>query len=185
MITHHSLEKIPVLSKPTALAIGTFDGVHLGHQHLFQELKKHGLPVLLTFSNHPAEILRPTQVPSPILTLSEKINLFRQFGIAMTIVVPFTETLSTTPYDQFLEMLPFSTLVGGEDLRLGAGGLGTKETIPALGYKTIFLPKYTFDGSLVSSRLIRELIKNRQFDQAKKLLGHNKGSLWLDSRAAL
>ena len=105
MIIHNSLDNIPALPEPIALTIGTFDGVHLGHQHLFAELKKHGAPVVVTFSNHPSEILRPFDVPAPILTLNEKLELFAQFGIAMAIVIPFTHALSQIPYDEFLKKL--------------------------------------------------------------------------------
>ena len=52
-----------------------------------------------------------------------------------------------------------------------------------LGFKTVFLPKFTNDGTAISSRLVRELIKNNQLTQAQKLLGHTKGLSWLDSRA--
>ncbi len=164
-----------------SLTIGTFDGVHLGHQHLFKEMKKYGTPIVYTFSNHPAEILRPNEVPSPILTLEEKLELFKQFGIEKVIVVPFTKELSQVPYDQFLNDLrtevPYTTLVAGEDIRIGARGEGNRHTLQNL----VTLPKFTIDGEVVSSRLIRSLIKNHQYDQARKLLGHTKGSLWLDS----
>ncbi len=186
MIIVNSLDQIPQLHLPIALTIGSFDGVHLGHQHLFQELKKHGTPVVFTFSNHPSEILRPTDVPMPILTLEEKLELFEQFGIALAIVLPFTKELSQIPYDQFLKdlraKLPFSTLVGGQDIRIGAQGQGNSQTLSSLGFKTVFLPKFSIDGQIISSRLIRSLIKNHQIDQAQKWLGHKKGSLWLDSR---
>jgi riboflavin kinase/FMN adenylyltransferase len=182
MIIYDSLDHIPPEKAPVALTIGTFDGVHLGHQHLFQELKKQGLPAVLTFSNHPSEILHPSTIPTPILTLTEKLELFETFGIAQLILIPFTEELSQTPYDQFLKKLQFSTLVGGQDMRIGARGEGTQKTLSALGFKTVFLPKFTLDGTVISSRLIRECIKTHQFDQAQKYLGHNKGSLWLDSR---
>ena len=181
MIIHDSLENIPDLEDPIALTIGAFDGVHLGHQHLFQELKKHGSPVIITFSNHPAEILRPSAVPPPILTLNEKLQLFEECGIALAIVLPFTRELSQIPYDQFLKKIKFSTLVGGEDMRIGARGEGNRLTLATLGFNTVFLPKFTLDGTPVSSRLIRDLIKTHQYDQAQKWLGHTKGSLWLAS----
>lgn len=171
MIIHTSLDHIPALPN-IALTIGTFDGVHLGHQHLFAELKKHGTPVIVTFSNHPSEILRPSDVPSPILTLQEKLDLFKQFGIVMAIVIPFTLELSKLTYDEFLSKILFTTLMGGEDMRIGARGEGNSTTLRK--YNTVFLPKII----PVSSRLIRELIKNKQYDQAQKLLGHNKGQLW-------
>lgn len=171
MILHTSLENIPRLTSPVALTIGAFDGVHLGHQHLLQELKKQGTPVVLTFSNHPSEILRPEPV-KPILTLLQKLKLLDHFGVAMTIVLPFTQQLSQIPYDVFLKQIPFDILVGGEDIRIGFRGEGTRDTLSKLPYKTVFLPKFTINGVAVSSRLIREHLK-----EANKLLGYT----WLDS----
>ncbi len=182
MITHESLEQIPSIPQPIALTIGTFDGVHLGHQYLLQELKKQGTPVVVTFSNHPAEVLYPGHAPNPILTLQEKLRLLEHFGVAMTIVLAFTHELSQMPYDQFLQKLSFSVLMGGEDMRIGARGEGEPKTIASLGYKmgykTLFIPKLKINGVTISSRLIRELIKTHNFDQAQKWLGHHKGSLW-------
>lgn len=193
MIIIPSLDQIPSLDKPIALTIGNFDGVHRGHQHLFSELKKHGTPVVLTFSNHPIAILRPQEVPDTILSLDEKFELFEQLGIAMTLVLPFTEELAQTPYDRFLShlhaVLPFSTLVGGEDIRLGRGGGGDafkiRQLSQQLGFKTVFLPKLKLNGETISSRQIRALIKNHQLDQAVEWLGHSKGLSCLDSPVEL
>ncbi len=63
MIIVEKLEDIPPLSGPIALTIGSYDGIHLGHQHLFQQLKKYGTAAVLTFSNHPAEVLPPHSAP--------------------------------------------------------------------------------------------------------------------------
>ena len=92
----------------------------------------------------------------------------------MTLVIPFTHALSQTPYDTFLAKIPHTTLIGGEDMRIGARGEGNRSTLK----NTLFLPKFTLDGTPISSRLIRDLIKNQQYDQAIRLLGHTQGSLW-------
>lgn len=189
MIIVPSLHQIPALQKPIALAIGNFDGVHQGHQYLLTELKKHGTPVVLTFSNHPMTILKPQEAVDLILTFDEKLELFERFGIAMTLALPFTQELAQTPYDRFLRdlhtALPFSTLVGGEDIRLGSSGQGDASAIRLLshklGFKTIFLPKLKLNEEIISSRQIRTFIKNQQLDQATKWLGHSKGLSCLDS----
>ncbi len=179
MIVIEKLDQIPPLQQPIALTIGTFDGVHLGHQYLFQELKKRGYAVAVTFSNHPLDILAPQQAPTPLLPLSEKLELFKQHGIQMTLLIPFTQELSVTPYDIFLQnlhtALPFSTLVLGEDARLGARAEGDLPKIQALskiiGFEALFLPKLTLDGEVISSRQIRELLKTNQTDKAVRYLG--------------
>jgi riboflavin kinase/FMN adenylyltransferase len=173
----HNLEHIPTLSRPIALAIGMFDGVHLGHQHLFQELAKHGTPVVLTFSNHPAEVLGRTP-PKLLCTLEEKLQRLKQAGIALTIVLPFTSELAKTSYDQFLKNLkahlPFTTLMFGKGDSLGYKREGNESHIKdleqLLGFTAIYLEKFSFEGEAVSSRRIRELLKNDEKAKASLLL---------------
>lgn len=193
MIIASSLNPVISLEQPVALTIGNFDGVHLGHQYLLTELKKHGTPVVVTFSNHPLEVLRPHDAPPCIISLEDKLDLLRQMGIAATFVLPFTQELAQTPYDRFIDNLqraiPFSTLVGGEDIRVGYRGEGDATRIQALSkkmrFEAIFLSKITINGEIVSSRQIRKLIQNQQLDQARKWLGHSKGIAWLDSLVEL
>ncbi len=178
MITVSSLAEIPSLSTPIALTIGSFDGVHLGHQHLFHELKTLGTPTVLTFSNHPSEILYP-QPLNELCSLAERLNLFEACGIELTIVLPFTLTLAQTSYEEFLKKLyshlPFHHLVLGEGAVLGARGEGSERQIQLLskeiGFTPIYLKKMVLDGEVVSSRRIRSLIGNNQIEQAQKLLG--------------
>src|SRR5689334_15380951 len=104
MITCYSLDHIPTLPSPISFTLGTFDTVHLGHQHLFKELKKRGTAVVLTFSNHPSEILSKTPT-TPLLTLSQKLDLFERYGIDLTLVLPFTRELAALPYDTFIQQI--------------------------------------------------------------------------------
>jgi riboflavin kinase/FMN adenylyltransferase len=179
MIIVDKLEDIPPLSGPIALTIGTYDGVHLGHQHLFQELKKRGKAVVVTFSNHPAEVLCPETAPSLIDTLKQKLRRFKTQGIDLTIVLPFTPELSSLSYDAFLkklrEHLPFKHLVQGEGTVMGHEAKGNQEKIEALAkelnFEATYLPKFTHEGEIVSSRKIRELISTGNFEQAFRLLG--------------
>lgn len=182
MIIVKRLEDIPPLSPPIALTIGTFDGVHLGHQQLLSELKKRGYAALLTFSNHPAEILRPQAVPPLIDTLDQKLRRLEACGVDLAIVLPFTPDLASLPYDIFLQQLhdhlPFSSLVLGEGAVLGHGGRGTAENIgklsQAMAFEAIYLPKLSFEGESISSRKIRALIEAGDFQQALRLLGRPK-----------
>lgn len=179
MILLEELRKTPSLQGPIALTIGTFDGVHLGHQHLLQELKKHGTAAVLTFSNHPAEILRPQTAPQPIDTLQQKINRLEKNGIDLTLLLPFTRELASQPYDIFLKEihkhLPFTHLILGEGSAFGHKAQGTQAQIEALAktmkFEAIYLPKFIFEGEPVSSKKIRELISSGNFEQAFRLLG--------------
>lgn len=180
MITISSLKDLPRISQPIALTIGTFDGVHLGHQHLFKELKNHGVAVALTFSNHPSEVLHSEQV-EPICSLADKLNLFETHGIDLTILLPFTAELSQTPYDTFLKQihqhLPFSTLILGEGAVLGQAAQGKEEQVKALAVEmnvnAIYLPKFLHNGEIVSSRKIRDHLKTGNTEEAQCLLGRN------------
>ena len=173
----HNLQSIPPISTPIALAIGMFDGVHLGHQHLFQELAKHGTPVVLTFSNHPAEVLGRTP-PILLCTLEEKLKRLELVGIALIIVLPFTHELAKTSYDQFLKNLkahlPFTTLMFGKGESLGHKKEGDEAHVKALeqelGFNAIYLEKFALEGDVVSSRRIRELVQHDKKDKALTLL---------------
>lgn len=178
MIILEKLEEIPSLPLPIALTIGSFDGVHLGHQHLLSELKKLGTPVVLTFSNHPAEILRSS--PPPLIdTLEQKLRRLKSHGVALTICLPFNDELAAMPYDIFLktihEHLPFSHLVLGEGAAFGHQAQGhSRNILPFschLNFTPHYLPKFTFEGEVVSSKKIRELIEDKNFEHAFRLLG--------------
>jgi riboflavin kinase/FMN adenylyltransferase len=179
MIIVERLEDIPPISGPIALAIGSYDGVHLGHQYLFQQLKKHGTAVVLTFSNHPAEVLHPNTAPPLIDTLDQKIRRLEMNGIDLTLILPFTPELSALSYDTFLRQLhqhlPFTHLIRGEGSVLGHQAQGTEENVKALAkelnFEAIYLPTFLFEGEPVSSKKIRELINMGNFEQAFRLLG--------------
>lgn len=174
----HSLEEIPPLPAPIALTIGMFDGVHLGHQFLLGELKKHGTPVVLTFSNHPSDVL-PQRTPAiPLCSLQDRLTKLENLGIACTIVLPFTLELSQVSYDAFLRELhthlPFSTLVLGEGEAFGHKCEGTPERVQTLGlsvgFQAIYLKKTTLNNEPISSNRIRSLLVQGKKEEANKLL---------------
>jgi riboflavin kinase / FMN adenylyltransferase len=177
------LEDIPPLPSPIALSIGTFDGVHLGHQHLLKELKKRGTAAVLTFSSHPADTLHPENSPPLICTLEQKLSRLQAHGADLIIVLPFTPELAAVPYDTFLKQilshLPFSYLIVGKGDAFGHQAQGHESNIlplsKELDFEAIYLPKFTFEGEVVSSRKIRTLIEEHNFEQVFRLL---KDKLW-------
>lgn len=172
----NSLEEIPALASPIALSIGNFDGVHLGHQYIFNRLKQLGTSVVFTFSNHPDEVLHS---PKPRLcTLEHKLHLFEIYGIDLVICIPFTKEFSTQTYEQFLKKLktrlPFSFLIRGEGSTFGKDKGGDEAHVKALekplDFKAEYLKPFCFDGQPVSSGLIRQTLAKGDFQKMSHLL---------------
>ncbi len=163
-------------SKEISLTLGNFDGVHLGHQKILQELK--GQKSLFTFSNHPAEILHQRTVPL-LTTPSQKLHLLKQAGIEQIVVAPFTRELSLQSAETFLSSLkqrvPFTHLVLGHDAAVGHLRQGNRREIDILSRKMDFTPLFQdplkIDGKVVSSTRIRGLIQKGDFERAALFLG--------------
>ena len=157
-----------------ALTIGTFDGVHRGHQHLLKQLKLlGGKSVVITFSNHPASVLG-MQVPQQITPISLKKELLLEY-VDEVIVLEFTKELAQLTYEQFLQPCPIRHLVLGEGTVLGAGRQGTVERLRVLGQKRGFdvheVPHLLDDGKAISSSRIRALLVENNLEEAERLLG--------------
>lgn len=184
-----SLADTPALPSPIALAIGVFDGVHLGHlaliKHLHKLTRKGGTRVLLTFSNHPIQILRSQAPPPLLLSLGHRLYLLEKYGINLTIVLPFTKELSEMSYSHFFQFLhstlPFTALVMGEGATFGKGREGNSSTLKGLskemGFELHVLKKESYHKETISSSQIRSLVEKGELKKIKKLLGRPY-SLW-------
>ncbi len=171
--------------KPIALAVGNFDGVHLGHQHLLKtlisEAKKRDLvPSVLMFDPHPLEVLEKESAPCIISTIEERKTYIRDIGIENIFVINFTKEFSQIPARDFIrdyvyEKLNTKLLIVGYDWRYGAKREGefelAKEMGQTLGFDVIPSEPYKVDGHIVSSTLIRRLLKEAKFEDVKKYLG--------------
>lgn len=184
MKVYNSLEDLTEKTDPIALAIGNYDGVHLGHQFILSKLcglvhPKGGKTALITFSNHPAEILRPSSPTKRLLTLEHKLKLLEQYGSDIVILLPFTLSLSQLTAEQFLELvqlsLPFSHLILGHDATLGKDRQGDRQSIQTFaalkGFKVEYVEQLTLEGMRVSSSKIREYLQLGNLDMVEKLLG--------------
>ena len=168
-----------------ALTIGNFDGVHLGHQALFRKVveiasKRNGDKVALTFHPHPMKVLRPENPPKLISTLDQKIELIMAAGIEHLICLPFSKEFANTTAKDFVQKILYNTigvedLVVGYDYACGKGREGNIEFLKRmgekLGFKVHVIPPVTVDGMIVSSSVIRELVKKGEMRQVKKMLG--------------
>jgi len=170
--------------KDILLTIGVFDGVHLGHKHLISRLKelarKQGyLSGVITFSQHPQEVLSPrTRLPS-LTGIEQRLALLQDEGVDIVIPLPFTPQLADLSPKQFLkllkEFLKMKGLVVGPDFALGKDRQGDIDYLRRLGKEMGFsvtaVPPMTMDGEVVSSTAIRKALAEGDMKQARKLLG--------------
>src|SRR5215208_1712804 len=169
---------------PAVLTIGSFDGVHLGHQKLISCVvesahAKGVAAVALTFEPSPREVLRPGQPLAYLSRLPEKLDLLGRTQLDETVVVPFTKELSQVEAPDFIawvrRYLPFVELWEGEGFALGHARTGNTEVLAKLGeeagYTLCIAPLVEVDGQPVSSTRIREAIMTGDMETATVLLG--------------
>lgn len=167
----------------TVIALGTFDGLHLGHTDVINTARDYaersGLKLaVFTFSNHPLALIRPDLVPVRIISAEEKIKLLESFGVDYLINIPFTEDFAALSPDEFLERLAYFNyrcLVVGENFTYGFLGSGKTETLERSGRKNgfdvIVRPLVKMNGNVVSSTGIRNLIQAGHLEYANRMLG--------------
>ncbi len=173
-------------AKNSLLTVGTFDGLHLGHKHVLQSLRRISedrgeLPVtVITFSNHPRSVLFPEQQPELLSTLDEKIELFAQEGVDFVYLIEFTHEFAGLSPLQFVEnhIVPFkpSGLVIGREHFFGKNKEGNFALLQKFGIQFEFdvqeAPEYKLDSINVSSSEIRKLLQLGNIEEAGKLLGY-------------
>jgi len=162
------------------VCIGTFDGVHLGHQAVIktavEDARRQELPcVLVTFDRHPAAILAPEHTPKTLVPLQERLVCFEGLGVAVTIVLAFDAELSRMSADRFLREILIDSAKAGEDVvghdfAMGNGREGTTEWL-GKRIPTKVVPPFEIEGERVSSSLIRSAIEAGNVLRAGRLLG--------------
>ncbi|MEN3002620.1 MAG: bifunctional riboflavin kinase/FAD synthetase [Armatimonadota bacterium] len=172
-----------MLSAGCVVAIGTFDGVHRGHQALLAEAqaqaRAEGVPaVALTFDPHPSEVLRPQQ-PTPLLCpLAHRIERLLQHGADLVVVQPFTEAFSRLMAEAFIQQILVEGLharvvVVGEDFRFGHKQGGDVALLRRLGRFEVLtvLPVVDETGTRISATRIRQAVQAGALPEAAQLLG--------------
>jgi riboflavin kinase/FMN adenylyltransferase len=168
-------------AQPLALAIGNFDGVHLGHQALFKRLiataqSRHLQSAVMTFDPHPREFFTPQHAPTRLTSLREKLELFAAAGIAQVYVCHFNQRFAKLTAEDFLQdvlhnALNVDSVLVGEDFCFGAGRKGSVADIKTAGFNLESLQQVTQQGQRVSSTLVRQALAAGELDQAANLLG--------------
>lgn len=174
-------------SKPTVLTIGTFDGVHLGHRTILDELKRHttalnGESVVVTFEPHPRQVLQP-EVPVQILTpLDDKLELLYEAGIGRVAVTPFTREFAQLSAEDYVtnflvaQFKPAAIVIGydhhfGHDRR---GNIALLETLgKELGFAVHEIPAKMIADAAISSTKIRNALLAGDVKYAATMLGRN------------
>ncbi|MEQ1749793.1 MAG: adenylyltransferase/cytidyltransferase family protein, partial [Prosthecobacter sp.] len=110
MIVLHSLEDLASVPGPVALAIGVFDGLHLGHQEVIRAAQEHaaqhqGTAVVMSFDPHPLRVLRPAQAPKMLCGLGYQKRLMKRMGITTALLCPFTSETAATSAEVFMDRL--------------------------------------------------------------------------------
>lgn len=171
--------------KYPVVAMGNFDGVHLGHREIFDRIKKKasetgGESIILTFDPHPAKVLRPEESPILITPLEEKLALFQECDIDGVILADFTKEFASQHAANFVEEMLFKslsakTVIVGHDFTFGKGKEGTINSLRDFGRKFGFsveiVEAVKIKGEVVSSTKIRELIRKGEVRRAKSFLG--------------
>ncbi len=176
----------------TAVAIGKFDGLHLGHQQLIHELVEYSqeaglVPAVITFDRHPKALLDPDNCPRPILGPVQKANLMADSGVEILLTLPFTHELSSLSPREFIEQViaPLSAqmIFVGQGFRFGNHGLGTIEDLrnfgPEFGFRVREVANVEVSGRKISSTDLREILDAGKVEVASLLLGRNHQVLGL------
>lgn len=174
----HSLDQASEL-RGSAVCLGNFDGVHLGHQALFAEAARHGRLVAVTFEPHPGKVLQPELAPKLITLLPRKLELFEQLEVEAAVVQPFTREYARTSPAEFehslLDLLGAAHVVVGTDFTYGARRAGEVHSLERAarerGASLHLVPPITVDGVVVSSTKVREYILEGRVSAARRLLG--------------
>jgi riboflavin kinase/FMN adenylyltransferase len=154
------------------VAIGTFDGVHIGHQAVIE-----GADTVLTFEPHPLEILHPAALPKLITSFGVKRDLIDGLGVAELVVIPFDREFATRSAASFIEDVLIARLGAesvsvGENFRFGAKAKGDAEMLAGRSeFTTRVVPLVEVDGETVSSTRIRALIAAGDVEAAQRCLG--------------
>jgi riboflavin kinase / FMN adenylyltransferase len=180
-----SVEELSSVTGPIHLAIGVFDGIHLGHQSVINRAitaaaRGGDTSVVLTFHPHPVRVLRPEKAPRLLTSTQHKTVLIEQLGVNALLIQEFSLAFSRTPPRDFvLQLLTHAkrlqTICVGEGWSFGANRSGSVDLLRELaaseGFTLDIVEPVIVDGDVVSSTRVREAVERGELEHAAKLLG--------------
>lgn len=182
-----SLERVALPAQPVHLAIGIFDGVHLGHQSVIETAvhsarRSGGLAGVLTFWPHPSAVLRPESPTRLLLPPELKRRVLRGLGIDFLVEQPFTAEFAQTTAGEFVAWLKrclptLEAVYVGENWRFGRGRAGDVSVLiaeaRAAGFAVYSLPRLNLNGAPINSSRVRELVAAGEIEAANALMGYS------------
>ena len=182
-----TIDELSSLRGSTHLAIGVFDGLHLGHQAVIgraleSSSQTNGNAVVVTFDPHPVRVLRPEKAPRLLTSTRHKVKLIEKLGADAVLLLEFTLEFSKTPPRTFIENLVraarhLDQICVGQEWTFGANRSGSirllEELAPSLGFHVASVPPVLVNDRVVSSTLIRSAVECGDLDSAAKYLGRD------------
>ena len=187
MTVYTDIQNLPIF-KNAVITIGTFDGVHFGHQQILSLMKSaakqvNGETVIITFHPHPRKIIGANKAPIYLLnTLDEKINLLEKYGIDHLVIIPFTEKFAQQSAEDYIADFLVNTfhphtIIIGHDHRFGKDRIGDFQLLEdkaiKSGYQVKEIPGYMLNDVTISSTKIREALLNGDIEKAHDLLSYD------------
>ncbi len=185
MLEITDISDLPELSA-TAVAIGKFDGLHLGHQQLLHELVEYAqesglVPAVITFDRHPKALLDPQNCPRPLIGPTQKAQQMRAAGVELLLTLPFTAELASLSPKDFIEKvvapLGAQMIFVGQGFRFGNHGSGNIEDLrkqgPEFGFRVREVANVEAAGRKISSTDLRAILDAGKVEVASLLLGRN------------
>lgn len=179
------LARFPAGSCQTALAIGNFDGLHLGHQQILRRVldrarKDNCLAAVLTFYPHPTKVLRPAEASRLMMTLDQRLGAISAMGLDAALVIHFDAAFARISPEEFVSHFIVNTMCArsvavGANFRFGHRQAGDVRTLAGLGQRLGFavesIAPVVVDGVVVSSTAIRKYVGQGQVEAAARMLG--------------
>jgi riboflavin kinase / FMN adenylyltransferase len=166
------LSEVDPAAGPRSVAIGTFDGVHLGHREVIR-----GSDTVLTFDPHPLSVIHPEATPKLLNTFDVKRDLIAGLGVKELVVIPFDSSFAAQSAEEFVQEVLIARLAAervsvGENFRFGKGAKGTEELLRSHSeFETHVTPLVEVEGETVSSTQIRGLVAAGEVKEAVAFLG--------------
>lgn len=177
---------LPVGDAGAVVTVGTFDGMHRGHQDVLRRVVARGVAtsrpsVVITFHPHPLEVIKPDSAPRLLTMHAEKLELFAACGVSYVVVLPFTRSLAAYEAAEFVDLVlrgryGMRELLVGHDHGFGRGRMGDIDTLRELGASrgfgvSVLDPVHDANGHPISSTLIRQAVASGNVEAAAAGLG--------------
>ena len=188
----HAASELEAAPRRVCLAIGVFDGIHLGHQQVIRQTitdaRQHqALSIVITFDRHPNSVVAPDRTPPLIYSLPQKLRVIASLGVEATLLIRFDQAFSEQSGERFVRDLvrdfrEIHSICVGSSFTFGHRRTGNVALLKNLGQELQFavrsLAAVSLDGTVVSSTRIREAVRQGDLDAASQMLGRAYSISW-------